>query len=128
MTNLDAGMVGVSNGVVTDPPTTTQHGDLPVACTLQATDGPARLQRWQRLHQIAEPTVQLIKGELEVCYPPGPDVLVELLDLVAEERVCCAFVNWIVTEEHGHPILRVTAPSGASDSIEPIAAMFTATD
>ncbi|MDQ2852204.1 MAG: hypothetical protein M3Y49_16030 [Actinomycetota bacterium] len=113
---------------MSNPSGVTQDGDLPVACTLQANDGPARLRRWQRLHQIADPTVQLIDGQLEVRYQSGPDVLAELRDLVDEERVCCASVSWVVSEESGHPILRVTAPSGTPRAVEPIAAMFMDTE
>jgi len=109
-----------------DPSDAAQYGELPVACTLGASDGPARLQRWQQLHQIAAPTAQLTDGELEVRYRPGPGVLAELQDLVAEERVCCAFVSWAVTEDGGQPVLRVTAPRGSSQDIEPIAAIFSA--
>jgi len=54
--------------------------------------------------------------------------LAELQDLVDEERVCCAFVSWAVTEDSGQPVLRVTAPPGSPQDIEPIAAMFAATD
>lgn len=43
-----------------------QRGDLPVACTLGASDGPSRLQRWQYLHQVTVPVAQLADGELEV--------------------------------------------------------------
>ncbi len=96
-------------GHVDDPSGAAEHGELPVACTLGASDGPARLHRWQHLHQIAAPTAQLTSGELEVRYQPGPEVLAELQDLVDEERVCCAFVSWAVTEDSGQPVLRVTA-------------------
>lgn len=99
-----------------------------MACTLGVEDGPSRLQRWQHLHQIAAPTAELFSGELEVRYQSGPEVLAELQDLVAEERVCCAFVSWAVTEERGRPILRVSAPVGTPHAIEPIAALFMTTD
>ncbi len=115
-------------GRVADPSGAVQLGELPVACTLGASDGPARLQRWQHLHQIAALTAQLTNGELEVRYQPGPEVLAELQRLVAEEQVCCAFVSWAVTEDSGQPVLRVTAPAGSPQDIEPIAAMFTAMD
>ncbi len=115
-------------GHVDDPSDADQRGELPVACTLGASDGPARLQRCQHLHQIAVPTAQLTNGELEVRYQPGPEVLAELQDLVAEEQVCCAFVSWAVTEDSGQPILHVTAPAGSPQDIEPIAALFTAMD
>jgi len=76
----------------------------------------------------AAPTAQLTNGELEVRYQPGPEVLAELQDLVAEERVCCAFVSWAVTEDSGQPVLRVIAPRDSPQDIEYIAAMFAVTD
>lgn len=115
-------------GHVAVPSGAAQNAELPVACTLGASDGPARLQRWKRLHRIAALTAQLINGELEVRYQAGPEVLAELQDLVTAQRVCCAFVSWAVTQDSGQPILRVTAPAGSPQDIEPIAAMFAATD
>lgn len=111
-------------GHMDDPSDAVQHDELPVACTLSASDGPARLRRWQNLHQSTPPTAQLTNGVLEVHYQPGPEVLAELQDLVAEERVCCAFVSWAVTEDSGQPVLRITAQPGSPQDIEPIAAMF----
>lgn len=105
-----------------------QRDELPVACTLDASDGPSRLQRWQNLHLVAIPVAQLTNGELEVRYQSGPGVLAELQKLVASERVCGAFVSWVVTEENGQPVLRVTAPPDSPQDIEPIAAMFATTD
>lgn len=97
-----------------------------MACTLGSDDGRARLHRWQRLHQTATPTAQLADGILEVRYPPGAEVLAELEALVASERVCCAFVSWAVLEEGGRPVLRVTAPAGSPEDVEPISALFAA--
>ncbi|SNS95256.1 hypothetical protein SAMN06893096_11184 [Geodermatophilus pulveris] len=48
----------------------------------------------------------------------------ELADLAAAEQTCCSFVAWSVTEVQGHPILRVTAPAGATEAVTPIAALF----
>lgn len=115
-------------GHMDHPSIAAARGELPVACTLGAEDGPSRLQRWQHLHQLAVPIAQLTNGEFEVRYQPGPGVLDELQDLVAEERLCCTFVSWDVTEDAGHPILHVTAPTGSPENIEPIAAMFAATN
>jgi hypothetical protein len=101
-----------------------QRTPLPVACTLGPADGPARLLRWQRLHDTAAPVARLHDGQLEVRYQPGPGVREELADLAAAEQTCCSFVAWSVTEVHGHPILRVTAPAGAAEAVTPIAALF----
>ena len=97
---------------------------LPLACTLEPADGPARLRRWQRLGEAAAPVASLRGGQLEVHYAPGPGVLAELADLAAAEQTCCSFVAWSAAEVDGHPVLQVTAPDGAPHAVAPIAAMF----
>ena len=102
-----------------------EHVPLPLACTLGPEDGPARLRRWQRLHDIAAPVADLSAGQLEVRYQPVEGVGEELAALAAAERECCSFADWHVTTVEGHPVLRVTAIPGApDDAVEPIAAMF----
>lgn len=108
-------------------PDTAERGELPLACTLGPDDGPARLRRWQRLHDTAAPVARLVGGDLEVRYRPVPGVLEELENLAAAEQVCCSFVAWAVTETEGQPILRV-APAEAPEAIGPIAVMFGATE
>lgn len=115
-------------GPMEDPSRAAQCVELPVACTLGRSDGPARLQRWQHLRQMAAPTTRHANGELEVRYSPGKHVLAELQDLVAAERECCAFVTWAVSEDQGQPVLRVTAPRDSPQDIEPIAALLAAAD
>jgi hypothetical protein len=111
-----------------DVPDTAERGEVPLACTLGPGDGPARLRRWQRLHDTAAPVAHLVGGDLEVRYRPGSGVLKELEHLAAAEQVCCSFVAWVVTETEGQPILRVIAPAEAPEAIGPIAVMFGATD
>ena len=98
---------------------------LPVSCTLGPVDGPDRLRRWQRLHERAAPEVQLRPGTLEVRYADGPGIAEELAELVAAERDCCAFVTWSTTRVDGRPTLRVTAPDGRPEAVDPVAAVFT---
>lgn len=98
--------------------------ELPLACTLGPDDGPARLNRWQRLHESAAPAARLIDGVLQVRYRPSTGVLEELEALAASEQVCCPFVTWSVTEEGGVPVLHVTSPPGRPEAVVPIAAMF----
>jgi hypothetical protein len=97
---------------------------LPLACTLGSADGQARLDRWQVLHTSAAPVARMVGGALEVRYPSGPGVRQELEVLAAAERSCCGFVTWEVSDERGQPVLRVRAPSGAPDTLAPIAALF----
>lgn len=100
--------------------------DLPLACTLGATDGAERSRRWRQLAADAAPVTRRTEGQLAISYQPGPGVLDELRTLAAAEAECCSFVAWAVTEQAGHPTLVVTAPPGEPDRIEPIATLFRA--
>jgi hypothetical protein len=98
--------------------------DLPLACTLGATDGADRSRRWRQLAAEAPPVLRRTEGRLEVRYQPGPGVLDELRALATAEAECCSFVAWTVTEQAGQPTLVVAAPADDPDRIEPIAALF----
>ncbi|MGI8713664.1 MAG: hypothetical protein ACR2NR_10870 [Solirubrobacteraceae bacterium] len=97
---------------------------LPVACTLGPEDGPVRMLRWQRLGETADPVARRAEGALEVRYRPGPGVREELEALAAAEQQCCSFVAWTVTEDGGHPVLRVVADASTPDDVAGIAALF----
>ncbi len=100
--------------------------DLPLACTLGATDGAERSRRWRQLAADATPVARRTGGRLEIRYQPGPGVLAELRALAAAEAECCSFVTWVVTERAGDPTLVVSAPPGEPDRIDPIATLFRA--
>lgn len=100
--------------------------DLPLACTLGATDGAERSRRWRQLAADAAPVTRRTEGRLEVRYQPGPAVLDELRALAAAEAECCSFVAWAVTLQAGDPTLVISAPAGEPDRIDPIATMFRA--
>lgn len=108
-------------------PRSDDPGELPVACTLGPDDGPARMRRWRRLADGSKPTASRNGRTLEVHFEPGAGVHGELAALAAVEQDCCSFVTWEVTEDDGHPVLRVHAESGSPDDVAPIAAMFGAT-
>jgi hypothetical protein len=80
--------------------------DLPVACTLGAMDGAARLARWRALSD-ARLDVRRMPDHVLVLYESQPDVHQELEALVAAERECCSFAAWELTQESGHLVLRI---------------------
>ncbi|MDQ3677898.1 MAG: hypothetical protein M3401_14070 [Actinomycetota bacterium] len=100
---------------------------LPLACTLSADDGKARMRRWQALAEVGHPSVRRSGHRLEVRYEPQPGVRDELEALAAAERQCCSFVGWEVSQDGRHPILHVTADPSAPDDVAPIAVLFGAT-
>jgi len=102
------------------------HVQLPLACTLGADDGRARMRRRQRLADLADPLARRVGALLEVRYRSAPGVRDELEALAAAEQQCCAFVAWTVSEDAGHPVLRVVADAARPDDVAPIAALFCA--
>ena len=101
-----------------------QRTELPLACTIKPDDDPARLVRWKALQESAAPAIRLLNGQLEVRYRSAPGVQEELQDLADAEQVCCSFVAWVVSNDHGQPVLRVISPADSPDALGPIAAMF----
>lgn len=103
---------------------TGSRAEMPLACTLSAQDGPARMRRWQALADKARPSVRRSGHRLEVRYRSEPGVREELEALVAAERECCSFVAWTVSQVGRDPVLLVTTDPSRPDDVAPIAAMF----
>jgi hypothetical protein len=83
-----------------------QPDGLPVACTLGASDGAARLARWRALSD-ARLNVRRMPDHIVVLYESRPDVHEELEALVAAERECCSFADWELTRDSEHAVLRI---------------------
>lgn len=79
---------------------------LPLACTLVATDGAARLARWRALSD-ARVSVRRMSDQLVVRYRSQRGVRQQLEALVAAERECCSFADWEVTQDSEHVLLRI---------------------
>jgi hypothetical protein len=80
--------------------------ELPVACTLGATDGAARLARWRALSD-ARLNIRRMPDHVVVLYESRPDVHAELEALVAAERECCSFAEWELTRDSEHVVLQI---------------------
>jgi hypothetical protein len=80
--------------------------ELPVACTLGATDGAVRLARWRALSD-ARLSVRHTPDQLVVLYRSQQGVHEELEALVAAERECCSFAEWEVTRDSEYSVLRI---------------------
>lgn len=103
---------------------TSEPVELPVACTLQPGDGPARMRRWRDLHETAHAQPSRSGNQLRVRYDASPGVLEELEDLARAERECCAFARWTVVVEEGHPVLIVIADPERPSDLDAIAGPF----
>src|ERR1700761_1365668 len=82
---------------------------LPLACTLDSSDGRERMERWRLLWAQGRPTVRREGAELLVTFVAGPGVREELVALAAAERRCCAFARWEVAQEPDRAVLRITS-------------------
>jgi hypothetical protein len=99
---------------------------LPIACTLGADDGAARMQRWGALSAAGHPCARRSGHLLEVRYDPELGVRDELEALAAAEQVCCSFVTWEVSQDGDQIVLWVKADPSRPDDVAPIAALFEA--
>ena len=95
--------------------------ELPIACTLDASDGAQRLARWRALSARAAPHVVREDDALVVAYPAGRGVREELDVLAAAERQCCSFADWEVEQDRDRVVMRIRSqPEG----LAAIAALF----
>lgn len=90
--------------------------ELPIACTLTATDGVARLARWRALAD-ARLSVRRTPDQLIVLYRVQPGIHKELQELVAAERECCSFAEWEVTRDSEHVVLRIRSDASGLAAI-----------
>ncbi len=81
--------------------------DLPVACSLDAASGAARLARWRALAEKAQVSVERTPDHLVVRYRSGAGVQHELETLAEAERECCPFAAWEVSQDQEQVILRI---------------------
>ncbi len=93
-----------------------QLDELPLACTLVATDGAARLARWRALSDTRL-GVRRMPDQLVVRYRSQRGVQQELEALVAAERECCSFADWELTRDSEHVLLRIRSDARGLEAI-----------
>lgn len=98
--------------------------ELPVACTLTAVDGAARMRRWHALAEKCPPRAQRRGHELEIWWRLDADGANELEALAASERECCAFLMWLVSRRDPDTVLTICADPRRPEDIDAIAALF----
>jgi hypothetical protein len=95
--------------------------ELPVACTLAASDGAKRLARWRALFETSPPKITREPEQIVVLLGEAPGVAAELDALAAAERGCCSFAEWRVIHHRSRHELRIRA---SVDGLDAVAAMF----
>jgi hypothetical protein len=85
---------------------------LPVACTLQPSEVPARLSEWQALLAHAVEKTEIGDG-VRVQFDDSVDPTA-VVDLAARERDCCAFFTFAVELSPDGVALEIRAPGEAA--------------
>ncbi|HXS65867.1 MAG TPA: hypothetical protein VN767_23695 [Streptosporangiaceae bacterium] len=85
--------------------------DVPVACSLDASDLTSRMNRWNALTDQAKPVVTRTNTGLRVAFSKKPGIADELAELAALERDCCAFASWTVRQDLDTVVLDISASS-----------------
>ena len=94
--------------------------EQPIACTLQPTAMPERIERWRAVLAHVRARVRTADGRLRLEMQHSTD-LSELANLVAAEQQCCAFFAFVLTVDERGIALEIDAPDEAT---EIVSAMF----
>jgi DNA-binding transcriptional MerR regulator len=94
--------------------------DVPIACTLEPDEMPARLAGWQAILGAVRARQATEAGGLRLQLSDDVD-LAELSRLVVAEQRCCAFLSFAITVDGRGVGLEIDSPAGAADLV---AALF----
>jgi MerR family copper efflux transcriptional regulator len=81
------------------------------ACTLSGPELLERIQAWQDVASQAT-SREVHEGRVVSTYPPDPQLLVRLRDLIAAEAECCPFMQFHVEERPTHVVVELRVPHG----------------
>jgi hypothetical protein len=87
--------------------------ELPIACSLSATELPARLAEMADLGREALREARYDGAEAQLRFAAGAGVRERVDAVVAAETQCCAFLTMRVSDAHETVVLSITAPAGA---------------
>jgi hypothetical protein len=87
--------------------------ELPIACSLKATELPARLAEITMLGDDALIDVHRASGDAELRLAAGDGIRDRVEAIVHAEAHCCAFLTMEVRDEPDLVVLRITASADA---------------
>jgi hypothetical protein len=87
--------------------------ELPIACSLSATELPARLAEMAALGDTALVDARQDATHAELRFAAGAGVHERVEAVVAAESQCCAFLTMRVSGEPDTVVLTIDAPQGA---------------
>jgi hypothetical protein len=87
--------------------------ELPIACSLSATELPVRMAEMADLGRAALVDIRQGRTRAEVRFAAGAGVRDRVNGIVAAESQCCAFLTMSVSDEPDTVLLTIQAPEGA---------------
>ena len=87
--------------------------ELPISCSLTATQLPARLAEMAELGREALVDALVDGGRARLLFAADAGVLERVQRIVAAERECCAFLGIAVEQQPEGVLVTVQAPDGA---------------
>jgi hypothetical protein len=98
--------------------------ELPVACSLSATELPARLAEIADLGHTALLNARTEGGQAILRFEAAPGVRERVEKIVAAESECCAFLTMRVSDAPDEIVLSITAPEGAEPVLDDLVNAF----
>jgi hypothetical protein len=99
--------------------------ELPIACTLSATELPERLAEMGNLGRAALVDVERDGTRAVLRFRPAPETNQRLAAIVAAEARCCAFLDMTLREDRDTLSLTIDAPADAGVVLDELVAAFT---
>ena len=93
----------------------------PNGCTLESSELIERIAEWREVSSQA--ISRRVEAErITSTYPPDPDLLERLQDLIAAEAECCAFLDFTIQEGERQTVVELAFPADARPLIEAVMA------
>jgi hypothetical protein len=99
---------------------------LPIACSLSATELPARLAEMSDLGRAALLDVERSGARAVLRFRSGAEIRQRLAVIVAAEARCCALLDMRLRDDDGGLALTVDAPANAAPVVDELVAAFAA--
>ena len=98
--------------------------ELPIACSLSATEQPVRLAQMTELGRDALVDVKLSGTRATLRFAAGADVRERVTSFVAAESACCPFLAMDVSGEPDAIVLSISAPEDAEPVLRELVDAF----
>ena len=93
--------------------------EIPIACSLEASDARAQLDEWKELFSNAMTRVDRVAPtRFEVSFRPDLLELSELVQLAQREKACCPFFNFTLIIDSAMTTFVVEVPDDASSVLD----------